>query len=110
MDKTTEKVELLKKEIDTSKRWFCTIFKKKNNKAIITIPTVWEFTEDHGKVYWIVNWILWEVEKKDQEEMQKDLLDFITYRLDKEKDVEKIKAFQEMFKEFDEKYRILIGK
>jgi len=93
------------------KTGFCTIFNKKNNKAVTTFNTVWEFTENHGKVYWIVNWLLEDTSgmpKEDKEEMIKDLTDFANNKLDRF-DKEDIDVMTKMFKLFDEKYRILIG-
>ena len=94
-----------------SKKWFCTIFEKKNNRAIVTIPIVWKFTEDHARAYAINNWILWEIKatKEQKKEMEKEMLDFINWKLDPVKHKELIYWLTEMFKIFNGKYRILIG-
>jgi len=100
------KADLLK----NSKTGFCTIFKKKNNRAVTTFNTIWVFTENHGKVYWIINWILWEIAEKHKEQSHKDLLNFINGKLDEEKDKDLIEFLKGQFETFDSKYRILIGK
>lgn len=107
MSEIEKEIEVPKEATKKPVIWFCTIFNKKNNRAIVTFNTIWEFTENHGRAYGIVNWILWEIDEKDKAESNKDLLDFIN---DKITDTDKLAAFQAMFKEFDSKYRILIGK
>ena len=110
MNENLEKVELTKEEIDTSKTWFFTIFEIKNNKPIVTENTVWESTENHVIVYWIMEGLLWVIKPTESKELQGKLLDFIDGKNNKlEKDKEDIENFQKMFKEFNEKYRILIG-
>lgn len=113
MNENLEKIELSEEEIAKSKKWFCTIFNKKNNRAITTFKTIWEFTENNARSYGIINWLLGDtskMKKEDKDEMIKDLNNFVYNRLDKEKDKVDIAAMTEMFKMFDEKYRILIGK
>lgn len=41
-----------------TKTWFCTIFKRENNEAIVVIPTEWEFTENDAKEYCLKNWLI----------------------------------------------------
>lgn len=98
------------KQIDTSIRWFCTIFKKNNNRAITTFNTVWEFTEKHAIAYAILNWILWEIKPKDKEKAQKDLLSYIENKLDPEIDKDKIETLKKGFDVVERDYRFLIWK
>ena len=82
------------------KKWHCTIFIKKKNKPIKTIETMWEFSEKHGKAFWIMKGLAWEIDKKVSEH----LLEFLLYKID-----EVDKKHDSLFEKFDEDYRILIS-
>lgn len=80
------------------KTWYCTIFKKKNNKALGTIKIMWDFTEDHGKAYCIKDWLMGKVNPKTIE----NIINFANGKQYLNKEAE------ELMDNFDKKYRVLI--
>ena len=85
--------------------WFCTIFSRKNNRALRTFNTTWVMSESSTIWVLILNWFLC-----DLSELDKDILDNIKLFLyDETLKVELSKWSQELFHKFNKKYRLLLS-
>ena len=77
--------------------WFCTVFKKKNNKPLFTFDTLDGFSEGHWKAIAIMQGAMWSISK----ELFQVFREYVnqTWKLNKEA--------KELVTKFDKIFRVL---
>lgn len=82
------------------KTCFSSVFKKKTNRCLGTIPVPSEFTERYTKILWLAKWVNWKIDEKTYKSLRNFLL----------KKISLPKKYESLIEEFDKKFRVMIWK